>query len=749
MYNTGNPIGSTAPKDFSDNTEITDRYVNDVVNETTRDRFGRSRLTIHGQQENARRSLESIESNAATVIANLGFFPPVDYTTGLTVDSRNFTVTYNGVVYAAQPSAVPFTTGAWNAAQWYPIQNVLNQNNLLVFDDYASAEVAAATLPDGQVVVSDADEVKWTVTDGSLSQEKSVYNVADYGKVRTYTGRGGRLRVVDSTGSHWWVRRGDSADNSGTVLKDGLGRSWEREYSGRANAAWFGADGSWNSVTHSGVDSTVAFEAMALSGIKAFYLPPGSYKLSRSIVGRFSLFANSPTDTSIFAYGCDAFVQPPHTNFITFEGFGLYSYEANNAIDPKSYVGINSAGISGQTNSWVTLRNVFLRGWAKCISLAYTWNSVIDNVDTQFCTTGVELFGQTTNNSISNSRILANTGQHSILFTRDGSVISEGLMIVNSLIGSGQYGFSGYAPLSLNLSNCVVDLVQDTAFDLTDPEAFSITNSWVYAKNIGIRFRDLGSLKELGASITGCHIHTTELGSTPIRVGGANNGVSIAGGSLKTPNGNCIWADGNKVSAVGVDLQTLNAFGVLFVGTDSNAIGCTGNTSVSYHYRENTPKSMVAAGGVVFPQTPSPSGDARTLDDYAEVEFTPSVEANDDPAKKFTATSASGHSVKIGKLVHMQVSIAYSDRGAIVNSFAILKGLPHAPEGSANAVCSVFIEQPGGDSSAYYGWILDSGVLFRKDNKSAGYAGGAAYMTGGDFPASGVLKISATYIAKN
>lgn len=168
MYNTGNPLGSTSPKDFSDNSEISDRYVNDVVNETTLDRFGRSRLTIHGQQENARRSFEQFESSAANVIANLGFFPPVDYTDGLNVDSRNFTTTYNGVVYAAQPSAVPFTTGAWDAAQWYPIQNLLNQKNLLVFDTYAEASAAAATLPEGQQLDVEQDLKRYTVLSGGL-----------------------------------------------------------------------------------------------------------------------------------------------------------------------------------------------------------------------------------------------------------------------------------------------------------------------------------------------------------------------------------------------------------------------------------------------------------------------------------------------------------------------------------------------------------------------------------------------------
>lgn len=191
MYNTGNPLGSTSPKDFSDNAEITDRYVNDVVNETTLDRFGRSRLNIHGQQEKARRSFEHFQSSATNVIANLGFFPPVDYTAGLNVDSRNFTVTYNDVVYAAQPSSVPFTTAAWDAEQWYPIQNVLNQKNLLVFANYAEAQAAAATLPDGQVLEIVADDTRngrrtrYEVSLGAIEFRggSGIWSVWDFGAV--------------------------------------------------------------------------------------------------------------------------------------------------------------------------------------------------------------------------------------------------------------------------------------------------------------------------------------------------------------------------------------------------------------------------------------------------------------------------------------------------------------------------------------------------------------------------------------
>ena len=282
MYNTGNPLGSIAPKDFSDNSEITDRYVNDVFNETTQDRFGRSRLTIHGQQEKARRSFEQFESDADAlllekknladnVIATLGFFPPVDYTSGLTVDSQNFTVTYNGVVYAAQPSAVPFTTGAWDAAQWYPIQNLLNQKNLLIFGTYAEASAAAATLPDGQKVEVESEQKRYLVEGGALLFVEnflrsdlvgaegsslvgydggtvqdvldSVKPMPDYAALRAYTGRASRVYITAS-GIVGYFRHDSSdatsVDNGGTVLKDALDRIWKREYTGPALSSWWG-----------------------------------------------------------------------------------------------------------------------------------------------------------------------------------------------------------------------------------------------------------------------------------------------------------------------------------------------------------------------------------------------------------------------------------------------------------------------------------------------------------------------------
>lgn len=249
-YNTGNPIGSTEVKDLYDNAQNFDTLANTTTLETVPDRLGVPRMTLHGFEQEAGRSiaafeqsssasLSSFEQDATWLIESIKFQPPIPYSPGIEVTTSSQTVEYLGVIYYALPSAIPFMTGAWNPAQWSPVQNTFPGNELLVFDNYIAASAAAATLPDGQVVVSEDDEVRGVVNSGAISQEQSIYKVADYAKIRNYTGRGTRLRVVDPTGAHWWVRRGSASDNGGTVLVDAQGRSWDREYSGAVQVAWF------------------------------------------------------------------------------------------------------------------------------------------------------------------------------------------------------------------------------------------------------------------------------------------------------------------------------------------------------------------------------------------------------------------------------------------------------------------------------------------------------------------------------
>jgi lysophospholipase L1-like esterase len=170
-FNTGNPIGSGDVKDLSDNAKNLDVAENSVTEMTWRDRFGRNRKTMHGMEVDSANAIQETKDQADRVIANLGFFVPIPYAPGLEVETPNFTVTHEGVTYAAHAGQVPFTTGAWDPEQWYPIQNEHNDNKLLVFQTLVEAENAAKTLPDGQmVVVSEFNGVlsKYKVSSGAL-----------------------------------------------------------------------------------------------------------------------------------------------------------------------------------------------------------------------------------------------------------------------------------------------------------------------------------------------------------------------------------------------------------------------------------------------------------------------------------------------------------------------------------------------------------------------------------------------------
>lgn len=148
-YNTGNPIGSTEVKDLYDNAQNFDTLANTTTLETVPDRLGVPRMSLHGFEEEAKRRFESIK-----------FQPPIPYAPGIEVTTSSLTVDYLGVLYYALPSALPFTTGAWNPAQWSPVQNTNPGNELLVFDDYAAASAAAATLPDGQAIEIESDATR-------------------------------------------------------------------------------------------------------------------------------------------------------------------------------------------------------------------------------------------------------------------------------------------------------------------------------------------------------------------------------------------------------------------------------------------------------------------------------------------------------------------------------------------------------------------------------------------------------------
>lgn len=144
------------------------------------------------------------------------------------------------------PSAGFSTVPAWSdpvlntQAQALANRTEIIKSAVLSYHDYADILDASPRLAVGQIVESLYDQMRYTIDDDHQpSDERPIGKENDYSKIRSYTGRATRLKVIDNTGAHWWVRRGSAADNGGTVLVDALGRSWERESAGEIMVSWF------------------------------------------------------------------------------------------------------------------------------------------------------------------------------------------------------------------------------------------------------------------------------------------------------------------------------------------------------------------------------------------------------------------------------------------------------------------------------------------------------------------------------
>lgn len=272
-YNTGNPIGSTAVKDLYDNAQNFDTLSTTTTLETVPDRLGVPRMSLHGFEQEAKRRFESIK-----------FQPPIPYAPGIEVTTSSLTVDYLGVLYYALPSALPFTTGAWNPAQWSPLQNTNPGNELLVFDDYAAASAAAATLPDGQKIEAPNAEgrvSRFDVQIGALvfkDYAPDAIRMQSYLELRAYTGNASAVDITTlGIAGRFNFDSSDTAtaDNGGTTIVDTSGRRWKRAYSGPAWADWFGAK-------YDNTDES-AIAAACLSATGTLYVPDGKRLVCKNL----------------------------------------------------------------------------------------------------------------------------------------------------------------------------------------------------------------------------------------------------------------------------------------------------------------------------------------------------------------------------------------------------------------------------------------------------------------------------------
>ncbi|MGH8345719.1 MAG: hypothetical protein ACRES5_04025 [Pseudomonas sp.] len=124
-YNTGNPIGSTSPKDLSDNARNFD-FLSIGPNPSYLDRLGVPRRSWSGMEsefnaDQVRRESEFDADQARRVVEfkafleSSGFETPVDYVAGLNITRPTQIVRFSGELYRAKDAALPFITMTWVA----------------------------------------------------------------------------------------------------------------------------------------------------------------------------------------------------------------------------------------------------------------------------------------------------------------------------------------------------------------------------------------------------------------------------------------------------------------------------------------------------------------------------------------------------------------------------------------------------------------------------------------------------------
>jgi hypothetical protein len=274
-----------------------------------------------------------------------------------------------------------------------------------------------------------------------------------------------------------------------------------------------------------------ACDASNLIGI----LPPGG--------GRVGTTLTVPTGVVLRGHGIQSQLSGWGVNVFQVTGdhceissMALFGYTNGGSADPRTEDAITSAGTLGTKVNFLRIKQLYLQGWNRCIDLQYVDNSVIDDSYTVNSNYGVRLYGQCVNNVITNSRLICNSGISSIHTVKNGADQSEGLMVSNCLLASGQNAFLSNGFLAVGFDNCVVDLLTEYAFDMSGVMSFSFNGPWVYSAKRCFNFQALGSPTDIDATISVGLATTTGAAQNLCVVGANNKGITIAGGTYNLSN---------------------------------------------------------------------------------------------------------------------------------------------------------------------------------------------------------------------
>lgn len=226
--------------------------------------------------------------------------------------------------------------------------------------------------------------------------------LADYTALRSYAGNKTRVYITGALGGSapsgiagtFVHRAGDttSTDNGGTIIVDGAGRRWHREFADAVNVQWFGTIGNGTA------DDSDAFARAFASGWKKFIVPrtPVYYKVKDldlpagcelQGVGRRRVY--TAFDVADIEGSCAIVFDTTGDYFINFVG--------NNSVENINFHGVDRSvdGFGPDSGGSLFFRDVsffrFANGFGKA-SGSYTGNSRFWNCQASGNTTGIRNF---------------------------------------------------------------------------------------------------------------------------------------------------------------------------------------------------------------------------------------------------------------------------------------------------------------------------------------------------------------------
>ena len=286
-------------------------------------------------------------------------------------------------------------------------------------------------------------------------------------------------------------------------------------------------------------DTQAIIDALASSD-GLLYFPAGHYKITSSIsIPDNYIIMGDFKKSVIDAYGCDAFIINPtwgchisDLRFVEYDSLGNPGSRAHKAI-------ICNGSAPSDSVNYCIFKNLNIEGFNVGIDLRYTWNGIIDSCKITLTNICVQIFGQSVNNSISNSELTAfynndaigeDSGSASILSITDGSYSPEGLSVTNSMLTSGNWGVALLGNfLAFELTNSYVDLIKHRGLHLNGTSHI-ISNNWIQCDgDFGINIANKASATNVDIIIDSNTIKMSDASGRGIQVGYYNNNVTVKG----------------------------------------------------------------------------------------------------------------------------------------------------------------------------------------------------------------------------